>query len=215
MGGNNIETLKNIKITHEKLSGTFVNATLTNRMKNNIAALLDMNIHYCDLIINTDGTRRYVCKTDEDVFRIIIQGNELLIFSDKKQDLFARYSLPVEEEKKEPEVRWSINLDNNKELYLALEKIKLELNKEPDVLFYVLVAWGEWEEPVHFTWEEWDKKMEEIEDAHAYYQYQINCDFTVGHNLAGGRSNSVKNEIWIAAKGSGTFVKRIKGLFST
>ncbi|MBN2532512.1 MAG: hypothetical protein JXB88_06445 [Spirochaetales bacterium] len=213
MGENNIEILKNIKNTHEKLSGTMVNATLTNRMKNNISVLLDMNIHYCDMIINADGTRQYVCKTDEDIFTVVIQGNELLIFSDKKQELFARYTFPFLKENEEPEEQWSISFTSNNELYIALEKIKTVLNREPDALFYVLVAWGEWEEPIHFLWQDWNRKMKEIEDAHTCYDYQINCDFKVNHNIVRGRSNSVKNEIWITASGSKEFIQRIKGLF--
>lgn len=213
MGENNTEILKNIKTTHEKLSGMMVNASLTNRMKHNISTLLDINIHYCDIIINTDGTRQYVCKTDDDVLRIIIQDRDLLIFSDKKQELFARYTLPAAGKKKEPEKQWYKSLINNTELYDAIEKIRIEFHKEPDDLFYALVAWGEWEEPVHFRLEEWERRMEEIKNAQVHYDYQINCNFRVRHNLVQARSNSVKNEIWIAAAGSGEFVKRIEELF--
>ena len=140
MKGRENSILHTIAKAHEQLSGGIINASLTSRIKEGISTLLNVNVLYCDMMISEDGENQYICKTDDDVLRVTINGNTLLIFSDTRQGLHSQYTLPEKQDtgETEPEERWNKNLERKNISYSGRRRrCSVPLQHSFSILFYI------------------------------------------------------------------------------
>ncbi|MHA1792231.1 MAG: hypothetical protein ACTSVI_06265 [Promethearchaeota archaeon] len=211
---NQEETKRSILHVHDRIASGTINTRLINAMRSHLENLIGMSLDFIDVFIDDSGDVQYICKVEKDILRVIIKKNNLLVFSEAKQDLLLSFELEAFQGKNpnevEPKESWILSLKNNDELHEAILKLQDELGIAPSNLFYVFVAWGDWEKPINFKLDEWGDAMEDISRALRNYDYQINCDFKNERGIIECRSNSVMQKIWIEVIGTRGLIEKIR-----